>query len=40
MQTLGLFTKRVLEVMVVAIMCVISLMVFGNVMLFYLANSL
>ena len=39
MQTLGLFTKRVLEVMVVAIMCIMSLMVFGNVVLRYLANS-
>lgn len=39
MESLGVLSKKLLEVAVVIIMSVMSLMVFGNVVLRYLANS-
>lgn len=39
MANMGLLIKRLLEIIVVIIMSIMSLMVFGNVVLRYLANS-
>ena len=39
MDNLGHLVKRLLEFLVVLIMCAMSLMVFGNVVLRYIANS-
>lgn len=39
MANMGLIIKRLLEIIVVIIMSIMSLMVFGNVVLRYLANS-